>query len=222
MWRLHEVTARPAEMRVLTSAFCWKAAHVLTGYRPRHGQALGRGWNLSRPSRFQNRFQLTAASLDTSCDGHRRHCRGNGRDFRSGCCRGAWIGLLAGRQQSKSEDARQRAVRAQTRRDERKAAYGVATNLIADWLWDAENPQPDYDVIQSFTKPFVHAANAVRIYSSDDARDAIDRFQEVPNRTAATRWAHEHGLVSTITELVEGGPSLNSRNVASRDRATDG
>jgi hypothetical protein len=90
---------------------------------------------------------------------------------------GAWIGLLAGRQQSKSEDARQRAVRAQTRRDERKAAYGVATDLIADWLWDAENPRPDYDVIQSFTKPFVHAANAVRIYGSDDALAAIDRFQ---------------------------------------------
>jgi DNA-binding NarL/FixJ family response regulator len=31
----------------------------------------------------------------------------------------------------------------------------------------------------------------------------IYRKLEVPNRTAATRWAHEHGLVSTITEPVE-------------------
>lgn len=91
---------------------------------------------------------------------------------------GAWIGLLAGRQQIRAEDARQREARAQTRRDERKSAYGVAFNLISDWLWDNQYPPPGYDVLESFTKPFVHSANAVRIYGSDDAFDATERFQD--------------------------------------------
>jgi hypothetical protein len=90
---------------------------------------------------------------------------------------GAWIGLLAGRQQIRAEDARQRAGRAQARRDERKAAYGVALDLITDWLWDTRYPPPGYDVLVSFTKPFVHAANAVRVYGSDQAFKAVERFQ---------------------------------------------
>jgi hypothetical protein len=90
---------------------------------------------------------------------------------------GAWIGLLAGRQQIKAEDSRQRWLKAQARRDERKEAYGVAINLITDWLWDSEYPPPDYNVLEVFTKPFVHAAAAVRVYGSDRAFAAIDRFQ---------------------------------------------
>jgi hypothetical protein len=90
---------------------------------------------------------------------------------------GAWIGLLAGRQQIRAEDARQREQRTQTRRDERKAAYGVVLDLISDWYWDDQYPPPGYDVLQSFTKPFVHAANAVRVYGSDDAFKATERFQ---------------------------------------------
>ena len=90
---------------------------------------------------------------------------------------GAWIGLLAGRQQIRAEDRRQREQRAQARRDERKAAYGVAIDLITDWIWDESYPPPGYDVLASFTKPFVHAASAVRVYGSDDAFVAIERFQ---------------------------------------------
>jgi hypothetical protein len=90
---------------------------------------------------------------------------------------GSWIGLLAGRQQIRAEDARQREQRAQVRRDERKAVYGVAIDLITDWLWDESYPPPAFDVLVSFTKPFVHAANAVRIYGSDDAFKAVERFQ---------------------------------------------
>ena len=90
---------------------------------------------------------------------------------------GAWIGLLAGRQQIKAEDTRQRWVKAQARRDERKEAYAVAINLITDWMWDAKYPPEGYSVMSAFTKPFVHAASAVRVYGSDRAFAAIDRFQ---------------------------------------------
>jgi hypothetical protein len=96
----------------------------------------------------------------------------------AGAVGGAWIGLLAGRQQIKAEDSRQRWLKAQARRDERKQVYGVAINLITDWYWDSNHPPPDYDVINVFTKPFVHAAAAVRVYGSDQASAAIDRFQE--------------------------------------------
>jgi hypothetical protein len=91
---------------------------------------------------------------------------------------GAWIGLLAGRQQIKAEDGRQRWLKAQTRRDERKEAYRVAIDLIADWRWDTIVPPPDYDVMETFSKPFVHAANAVRVYGSDQAFAAIERIQD--------------------------------------------
>jgi hypothetical protein len=90
---------------------------------------------------------------------------------------GAWIGMLAGRHQIRAEDRRQRWLEAQRRRDERKQAYQVAIDLIADWFWDTDSPPADYDVLTSFTKPFVHAANAVRVYGSDRALAAIDRFQ---------------------------------------------
>jgi hypothetical protein len=92
---------------------------------------------------------------------------------------GAWIGLLAGRQQIKAEDSRQRWLKAQARRDERKEAYAVAINLITDWMWDTKytHAPKGYDVLNVFTKPFVHAASAVRVYGSDRASTAIDRFQ---------------------------------------------
>jgi hypothetical protein len=64
---------------------------------------------------------------------------------------GAWIGLLAGRQQIKAEDGRQRWLKAQARRDERKEAYGVAINLISDWRWDTIVPPEGYDVMEAFT-----------------------------------------------------------------------
>jgi hypothetical protein len=95
---------------------------------------------------------------------------------------GAWIGLLAGRQQISAEDRRQRWLEGQRRRDERKEAYRTAIDLIADWYWDMSYPPPDYHVVRVFTKPFVHAANAVRVYGSDRALQAVDRFQRGLNK----------------------------------------
>ena len=92
---------------------------------------------------------------------------------------GALIGFIAVRQQVGSEERRELWRAAEQRRNERKEVYRTTLNLLSDWLWDSESPASDYDVVRSFTKPFVHAANDVRIYGSVEAVAAIDQMQAI-------------------------------------------
>jgi hypothetical protein len=98
---------------------------------------------------------------------------------------GASVGLVAGKQQRMAEDRRQFWLEAQRRRDERRAAYRTVLDLITDWQWDTSYPPADYDLIASFTKPFVHAANDIRVYGSEDALRAVDKFQRALARRNA-------------------------------------
>jgi hypothetical protein len=95
---------------------------------------------------------------------------------------GAFIGFIAVRQQVGSEERRELWRAGEQRRNERKEVYRTTLNLLSDWLWDSESPGNDYDVVRSFTKPFVHAANDVRIYGSVDAVAAIDQMQAILQR----------------------------------------
>ena len=61
------------------------------------------------------------------------------------------------------------------RRDERKAAYIQAINLVTDWQWRRASNDPNAD--RDFTIPFVRSATAVRIYGSPASINAVDRIQ---------------------------------------------
>lgn len=61
------------------------------------------------------------------------------------------------------------------RRDERKAAYIQAINLVTDWQWRRASNDPNAD--RDFTIPFVRSATAVRLYGSPASINAVDRIQ---------------------------------------------
>jgi len=61
------------------------------------------------------------------------------------------------------------------RRDERKAAYIQAINLVTDWQWRRASNDPNAD--RDFTIPFVRSAMAVRLYGSPASINAVDRIQ---------------------------------------------
>jgi cytochrome P450 len=86
----------------------------------------------------------------------------------------AGIGYLAGARQAHAEDARQRLEFTTRRRDERRDAYQAMADLLTDFGWSGE----DYDVVEQFNKPFLRAANRVRLYGSPGARAAVDQIQE--------------------------------------------
>ena len=60
------------------------------------------------------------------------------------------------------------------RRDERKAAYIQAINLVTDWQWRRASNDPNAD--RDFTIPFVRSATAVRLYGSPASINAVDRI----------------------------------------------
>jgi hypothetical protein len=64
------------------------------------------------------------------------------------------------------------------RRSERQAAYISVMDLLVDFGWDSAFPDEDYNVAESFNKPFLHAANQVRLYGSPATVAAIDQIQE--------------------------------------------
>ena len=88
----------------------------------------------------------------------------------------AGIGYLAGARQAHAEDTRQRLEFATRRRDERRDAYQAMADLLTDFGWSsyAEGQQ---DVVEHFNKPFLRAANRVRLYGGPGAIAAIDRIQ---------------------------------------------
>ena len=61
------------------------------------------------------------------------------------------------------------------RRDERKAAYIQAINLVTDWQWRRASNDPNAD--RDFTIPFVRSGTAVRLYGSPASINAVDRIQ---------------------------------------------
>lgn len=67
-------------------------------------------------------------------------------------------------------------VNAETRRNERKQTYATAMDLIAEYGWRRD--EPDYNVVQEFTIPFLHAANRVRLYCGPATVAAMDELQE--------------------------------------------
>lgn len=62
------------------------------------------------------------------------------------------------------------------RRTDRQQAYLVALDLLTDFGWDTSQQQ--YDVTESFNKPFLHAANRVRLYGSPAAIAAVTKIQD--------------------------------------------
>jgi len=81
------------------------------------------------------------------------------------------------RQMDAERDRHTADVKAQ-RRSERQAAYVSVMDLLVDFGWDSEFPGHDYNVVESFNKPFLHAANRVRLYGSPAAIAAIDQIQK--------------------------------------------
>jgi hypothetical protein len=61
------------------------------------------------------------------------------------------------------------------RRDERKAAYLQAINLVTDWQWGRANNSPNAD--RDFSIPFVRSSTAVRVFCSPAAINAVDKIQ---------------------------------------------
>ena len=57
------------------------------------------------------------------------------------------------------------------RRDERKAAYLQAINLVTDWQWRRASNDPNAD--RDFTIPFVRSGTAVRLYGSPASINVI-------------------------------------------------
>lgn len=91
----------------------------------------------------------------------------------------AGIGAQAriSRRQLDAERDRHIADAAAQRRNERQEAYVSILDLLADFGWDSEFPPKNYDVVLSFTKPFLHAANRVRLYGSPAAIAAVYQLQ---------------------------------------------
>jgi hypothetical protein len=91
----------------------------------------------------------------------------------------AAAGLQAwtGRRQVDAETERQRLQYTRARREDRQKAYQTAIDLVSDFMWDSAEPPAKYDVVATFTKPFVHAANSVRVYGSPQSIAAIDGIQ---------------------------------------------
>jgi hypothetical protein len=86
----------------------------------------------------------------------------------------AGIGYLTGLRQAHAEDARQRLELATRRREERRDAYQAMADLLTDYGWSDYTAE---DVATLFNKPFLHAANRVRLLGSPRAIAAVDDIQ---------------------------------------------
>jgi hypothetical protein len=86
------------------------------------------------------------------------------------------------------------------RRTDRQQAYLLALDLLTDFGWDAGLKR--YDVVESFNKPFLHAANRVRLYGSPAAIGAIAKIQD---GFAALNDADGDSAVASAQELVSRG-----------------
>jgi len=90
----------------------------------------------------------------------------------------ALMQMLTNFRQTDAERDRHTADAKAQRRSERQAAYISAMDLLVDFGWDSAFPGEGYNVVESFNKPFLHAANRVRLYGSPAAVAAIDQIQE--------------------------------------------
>jgi hypothetical protein len=95
------------------------------------------------------------------------------------------VGLTAAVMQARTswrqvdaERARHTADAVAQRRNERREAYVSIADLVVDFGWDSDLPGKKYDVVESFNKPFLHAANRVRLYGSPAAIAAVDQIQQ--------------------------------------------
>jgi hypothetical protein len=89
----------------------------------------------------------------------------------------ALMQMLTNFRQSNAERDRHEADAKAQRRSERQAAYISVMDLLVDFGWDSAFPSRKYNVVESFNKPFLHAANRVRLYGSPAAIAAIDKIQ---------------------------------------------
>lgn len=90
----------------------------------------------------------------------------------------AWLQAGAGRHAVDAERARQHETDAAARRRERQKAYQRMLDVLMDWSWNAGYAGRDYDVVEQFNKPFLAAANRVRMYGSPRSVAAVDAIQE--------------------------------------------
>jgi hypothetical protein len=123
----------------------------------------------------------------------------------------ALMQMLTNIRQTDAERDRHTADAKAQRRGERQAAYISIMDLLADFGWDSAFPTEGYNVVEAFNKPFLHAANRVRLYGSPAAIAAIDRIQEglaAMNRTDAAAGAlfDEGANAFTIAAREDVGP----------------
>lgn len=97
------------------------------------------------------------------------------------------VGLTAAAMQTRSgrlvlqsEDRRRRNDSIDGRRRERQQAYERALDLLVLWEWDRDSSSAPrkYDVVESFSKPFVVAVTRIRMYGSPASVAAVDQIQE--------------------------------------------
>jgi len=103
----------------------------------------------------------------------------------------AWMQALTSRRQVDAERDRHTADAVALRRSERQQAYASILDLLTDFGWDSAFPSKNYNVVESFTKPFLHAANRVRLYGSPAAIAAIYQIQQglaAMNRGDTAAW----------------------------------
>jgi hypothetical protein len=89
----------------------------------------------------------------------------------------ALMQMLTNFRLSDAERDRHAADATAARRSERQAAYISVMDLLVDFGWDSAFPGKEYNVVESFNKPFLHAANRVRLYGSPAAIAAVDQIQ---------------------------------------------
>jgi predicted nicotinamide N-methyase len=86
------------------------------------------------------------------------------------------------------------------RRTDRQQAYLLALDLLTDFGWDAGLRR--YNVVEAFNKPFLHAANRVRLYGSPAAIAAIASIQD---GFAALNDADGDPTIASAQELISQG-----------------
>jgi hypothetical protein len=118
----------------------------------------------------------------------------------------AAAGLQAGtsRRQMSLEAHSKAHQEAEERRGERRKVYEAAADLLGDFGWDREVDAVGYDVVNTFTKPFIGIASRIRIYGSPESVAAIDEIQRgLTLLNASSDQPSSSGAWSTINHGID-------------------
>jgi hypothetical protein len=116
---------------------------------------------------------------------------------------GSLIGVLGSLLTSRMETWRKKDEDQNRRRDERKKAYLQAIDLLTNWQWSSEYPEPDAD--KTFTLGFVRSCTRVRVYGSPASRAAVDRIQQGLGRSNDAAKANDREAAGAAYAMINRG-----------------